>query len=236
MRRRRAYVGAALPGPLAIARRAPKASQCATWEGRFICRSYCVSSGGFPPLSHPPPRCALRLTRAAFQDSNGGLARSLLFDGGSSERQCAGRNEKEFRVKLIHYARGARLRASVRRRFHESAMHECTFVVSRIRHARNRGRAGLRKAIVRQRGGPEAPRVSLSSASFRFRCRSDSDTFSAPTPFRPRRLSDSDAVPTPMSFRLRRLFGSDVFMAPTPFRLRHLFGSSVFPTRQRRVI
>ena len=47
-------------------------------------------------------------------------------------------------------------------------------------HARYRRRAGLRKAIARRRGGPGAPRVSLSSASFRFRCRSDPDVFSAP--------------------------------------------------------
>lgn len=188
MRRRRAHVGAAPPGPLAIARRAPKASQCATWEGRFVCRSYCVSSGGFPPLSHPPPRCALRLTRAAFQDSNGGLAQSLLFDGGSSERQCAGRNEKEFRVKPIHYARGARLRASVRRRFHESAMRKHTFAFSRIRHVRNRGRAGLK-------GQSCARGVGRRRRAFRFL----------------RRPFGSDVVPTPMSFRLRYLSCSSVF-------------------------
>ena len=169
-------------------------------------------------MSHPPPRCALRLTRAAFQDSNGGLARSLLFDGGSSERQCAGRNEKEFRVKPIHYARGERLHASVRRRFHESAMRAHVRVFADLPRAKSWA-CGLEKAIVRQRGGPEAPRVSLSSASFRFRCCSDSDTFSAPT-----------------SFRLRCRSYSDVFPAPTSFRFRHLFGSSVFPTRQRRVI
>lgn len=89
-------------------------------------------------------------------------------------------------------------------------------------HARYRRRAGLRKAIARRRGGPGAPRVSLSSASFRFRCRSDSDTFSAPTPFRLRCRSYPDVFPTPTSFRFRRFFGSDTFSAPTSFRFQRL--------------
>lgn len=89
-------------------------------------------------------------------------------------------------------------------------------------HARYRRRAGLRKAIARRRGGPGAPRVSLSSASFRFRCRSDSDTFSAPTPFRLRCRSYPDVFPTPTSFRFRRFSGSDTFSAPTSFRFQRL--------------
>lgn len=94
---------------------------------------------------------------------------------------------------------------------------KCAQAFPRIRHAQAHVRVfvdlprakswacGLERVIVRRRGGPEAPRVSLSSASFRFRCRSDSDTFSVPTSFRLRCRSDPDAFPTPTPFRLQRL-------------------------------
>ena len=82
---------------------------------------------------------------------------------------------------------------------------KCAQAFPRIRHAQAHVRVfadpprakswtcGLERVIVRQRGGPEAPRVSLSSASFRFRCRSDPDVFSAPISFLFQRLPDEAA-------------------------------------------